>query len=37
MASILIVMDLWVILPKIKIKEVKAKDPCHNYPAILSI
>ena len=30
MASILIVMDLWVTLPKIKIKEAKAKDPYHS-------
>jgi hypothetical protein len=37
MASILIVMGLWVTLPKIKIKEVKAKDPCHNYSSILNI
>jgi len=28
----LIVMDLWVILPKIKVKEVKAIDCCHNCP-----
>jgi len=31
MASILIVMDLWVTLPKIKIKEAKAKDWRHNH------
>jgi len=37
MASILIVMDLWVTLPKIKIKEVKAKDPYHNNLANLNI
>ncbi len=30
-------MDLRVTLPKIKIKEVKATDSCHNYPLISNI
>jgi len=37
MASILIVMDLWVTLRKIKVKVVKAIDSCHNYPSTANI
>jgi len=33
----LIVMDLWVTLPKIKVKEVKTIDCCHNYPLVNNI
>ncbi len=37
MASILIVTDLWVTLPKVKIKEVKAKEAYHSWSSITSI